>query len=248
MQAMVLKEQPSNGWTSPTGSRGRARPADPTRCRRSRAAVGDGQHCRDGAQAFAGIALEAARHVDRNDRQSPAGFGSQSFRSRSLERTAEAGSKNGIDHQLGPVEHRRRQQFDGAAPVLRMVPGFTCKMIALAEQGDADRPARFGKPSSRHEAVAAVVAGSAQQGNERRRPGRWISRATALPAFSISRWPACPQRSRDDPLPKFIMRRAPLLKTPTRQKSQGCRALTHERSRGGGRQQEQPAGADRAGL
>jgi hypothetical protein len=39
-----------------------------------------------------------------------------------------------------------------------------------------------------------------------------------------------------------------LLKRPTRKKSQGCRALPNEQSRGGGRRrEEQPAGADRAG-
>src|SRR5450432_3657207 len=49
------------------------------------------------------------------------------------------------------------------------------------------------------------------------------------------------------PFPSLHAARS-LLKTPTRPKSQGCRALPYERSRGGGRQrEEQPAGADRAG-
>ena len=42
-----------------------------------------------------------------------------------------------------------------------MVARCAGKMIVPAEQGDADRPTRFGEQPGRHEAVAAVVAGTA---------------------------------------------------------------------------------------
>ena len=50
------------------------------------------------------------------------------------------------------------------------MPRRTCEMVAGAEQGDANRPASFGKMPGRNEAVAAIVTGSAQHDYRTRRP------------------------------------------------------------------------------
>ena len=111
----------------------------------------------NGAQSFAGIAHEAARNIDGNDRQSPPGCGSQGFRSGSLERAAKPRAKDRVYHQFRPTEHCGRQRFDGPAPSLRVMTRLARQMIARAQQGDTNGPAGFDKMPGGDEAIAAVV-------------------------------------------------------------------------------------------
>jgi hypothetical protein len=116
-----------------------------------------GQKRRNGAQHFAGVAQQAARNIDGNDRQSPPGCGSQGFRSGSLERAAKPGAEDRVHHELRPIEYSWCQRFDDPAPTLRVMTRLARRMVARAEQGDTNGPTGFDKMPGGDEAIAAVV-------------------------------------------------------------------------------------------
>ena len=130
----------------------------------------DGQKRWNGAQHFSGIAHQAARNIDGNDRQSPPGCGSQGFRGRSPECAAKPRAKDRVYHQLRPTERCGRQRFDGPAPSLCMMVRFANQMVALTQQGDTNGPAGFDKMPGGDEAIAAVVTRPTQNDNGPRLP------------------------------------------------------------------------------
>jgi hypothetical protein len=131
---------------------------------------GDGKDRRNGTQSLAGIAHQAARNIDRNDRQSHSGGGRQSFRGRSLEHAAKACPEDGIHHQFRARQRCGRQFLDGFMPLLCVVVCFAGQMVARSKQGDTDGPSGFGKQASGYEAVAAIVAGATQNGDRAHGP------------------------------------------------------------------------------
>ena len=125
----------------------------------------------NGAQRFAGVAHQAARNIDGDDRQFPArSCGGQSVRGWPLQRAAEPCTENRIHHQFRPIERGRRKRLDGPAPLLRVVTCRASQMVARAKQGDTNGPAGFGKMPGGDEAVAAVVTRSAQNDDGPHRP------------------------------------------------------------------------------
>jgi hypothetical protein len=81
----------------------------------------DGENGRNGTENLAGVPHQPARDIDGNDRQFPLGGGSERFRRRSLQRTAQARAENSIDDKRRAIQCRGRQGLDIAWPKARMM-------------------------------------------------------------------------------------------------------------------------------
>ena len=125
----------------------------------------DGQNRPDGAQSFTRIAHDAARDVNGDNRRSLPGRGSQSFRDLTIQRAAEPRAEDRVHHEFRPFERGGRQWLGRATPSLRMMARFALQTVARSEQRQANGPTGFDKAPGGHETVAAIVAGSAQDGD-----------------------------------------------------------------------------------
>ena len=72
----------------------------------------------------------------------------------------------------GAVEQVRHQRLDRAGIARRVMRRGARQRLARAKQGHPHRPAFARKLARRDEAVAAIVAGTAQHGNRPLRPAR----------------------------------------------------------------------------
>ena len=111
-----------------------------------------------------------------------------------VDRAREAGAEQRIDDERGALEARRptapRPAPSSGAAAAAASP-FSA--AALAEQREPHRPAALRQDARRDEAVAAIVAGTAQHADRpRAASAAMIASATARPAFSISAMPGMP--------------------------------------------------------
>ena len=111
----------------------------------------------------AGVAIDAARNVDRNT-----GWFARIHRRDYLPR--QPGAEQPVDHEAGAVEHVRRQPRHVALPVSRGDGGIALEAGALAQQHHLHRPAVRIQQAGHHEAVAAIVARAAQHRHRALRP------------------------------------------------------------------------------
>jgi hypothetical protein len=134
---------------------------------------GDGESAGwgDAAHGAAG-AVDAARHVDGDDRQAARREAGDDVARQPVDRAAEAGPEQGVDHEADLGGERRRQGLDGAVPARGVARGVAGERVRGAEQEEADRPAGFRQMARRDEPVAAIVAGAAEDGGRARRPAR----------------------------------------------------------------------------
>ncbi len=116
----------------------------------------------NGAERFAGISHEAARHIDGQDGQPALRRGRQYRCDVIAERPAQSGSEQRIDDEPGSVEHAELQRLDATGPTRRVMTRLAAQALARPQQGDPHRPAGRGQCARYDEAVAAVVAGTAQ--------------------------------------------------------------------------------------
>ena len=161
----------------------------------------------DRARCRAGGAVEAARHIDGDDRLGR-GVDARPPPRRPRHRAVaiRPAPNSASTMRSAPARSLRRQRLDPARP-----SAWPCAAASPRERrGSPSRPRRTLKPRSRkslrrNEAVAAVVAGSADHGHTRRRLPTIAAAAsaTARPAFSISARPGTPvpdgQRDRRGP-------------------------------------------------
>jgi hypothetical protein len=131
---------------------------------------GHGQRGGHGAQASAAIAQQAARHIDRDKRQTQRRSSGEGFGSGAVQGSAKAGAKQRVDHQLGTREHGWSQRFNRAGPSRRMVGRITAQPAQRQQRRHPHRPAGLLQGARGHEAVAAVVAGAAEHHHSAPRP------------------------------------------------------------------------------
>ena len=118
----------------------------------------------------AGPAVDAARHVDR-DNGNPARVECLDDRlRRPFDRPRQPGAKDRVDDQLSAVEHRRRQRLDRPTPTRRRLAGIAAQGLDVAKQRQPHLPAAFGQDARRDKTVAAIVARPAQHRDRSRRP------------------------------------------------------------------------------
>ena len=105
-------------------------------------------------------AVDAARHIDRNDACAARIDRLHHRRRRAFDRTIEAGAEQRIDHDVGARESAGRRGLGRALPGLRGFGRVTLQPIALAEQQHPHLQAALGKEPRRDETVASIVAWS----------------------------------------------------------------------------------------
>ena len=130
---------------------------------------GHGQRRRHGAEIGAAVAMDAGRHVDRDHGQTARGGGRERRRRGAVELPAEAGTENRVDHQRRPFQHVRLEILDRTVPSGRMRRRIARKAGHGTQQAQAYRPAARSQVPGHDEAVAAIVARSAQHGDRLRR-------------------------------------------------------------------------------
>ena len=118
--------------------------------------------CREGhAHHLAAVAVDAARHVDRDDGQAFGVDASDQPRCGALDRPVETRPEQRIDDQRPTRQRCRGEVAHRALPEARRPGGIALEGIGRAHQRDTHRPAGGLQQSRHHEAVAAVVAGAA---------------------------------------------------------------------------------------
>ena len=125
------------------------------------------------AERFAGVAHEAARHVDGNDRQSALSGGGEhrvSRRRRAARLNPEPNSASTTSS--APSSTRVVERLDGAAPARRMVHSASPRKCSTSAEREQRAPAirRMRQRARRDEAVAAVIARPAKDGDGPSRP------------------------------------------------------------------------------
>ena len=132
---------------------------------------GDGARRPDGSPAHgAGVAVDAGRHVDGEDRPARRVEALDDAAAADLEITVEAAAEQGVDDEPGP---RRRDRVGGderAAPFGEGARRVAAHALGRAEQRNGDLVAVLGKKASRDETVAAIMARPAND-KDAARPG-----------------------------------------------------------------------------
>ena len=119
---------------------------------------------------FAARPVDAARDVDRDDRQPPL-TGRLDDRARHpLDRPGETRAKNAVENERGAVEHRRLQCLDSTRPARRGLRSVAAQCRDGAEQRQAHRPAALGQQARRDKPVPAIVPRAAEDRQRLRRP------------------------------------------------------------------------------
>ena len=127
-----------------------------------------GRHRRSANRATRTV--DPGRDVDRHDRNARRVHGGDELRVQSFDVPREAGADKGIDNERRSVEHWRSPRLYGTGPLIRHPACVAREKSPVGSEADADRPARGLKEPRDHEAVAAVVAGPAQNGCRAWRP------------------------------------------------------------------------------
>ncbi len=113
--------------------------------------------------------MDAARNIDRNAVKIALGAGFGEFQCHALQRPREARAEQRVDEQRLAVHQRRRERLDRVLPPFGHGGGIALQALAGAEQSEPHGPAGLRQQSGCDEAVAPVVAGSAEY---RDGPGR----------------------------------------------------------------------------
>ena len=121
------------------------------------------------AHHLAAVAVKAARHVDGDRREPFVVDPVDQLAGDTVDGTGKARAEQGVDHQRTAVEKIEGERLDRSFPALRGRCRIALQGAARPEQADPDRPARRREMAGRHEAVAAIVAGTAQH-DDRPRP------------------------------------------------------------------------------
>ena len=131
-------------------------------------------HCDGGERRdpphLAGRPVDAARDVDRDNRQAPFADRLDDGACDAVDRPRETRAKNAVDDEPGAVERRRRQRLDTARPARRSLRRVTAQPRGGAEQREAHRPAALRQNARRDETVAAVASRAAEHHDRLRRP------------------------------------------------------------------------------
>ena len=114
--------------------------------------------------------MDAARHVDGDAIEAVTIDGLDQVADRPFQGAVEAGAEQGVDDQDAAFERARVEAPDLPVPAFGVDRCIAFQAIARAKQGQTNRPARLTQQAGRDEAVAAVVAGSAQNGDGPRLP------------------------------------------------------------------------------
>ena len=125
---------------------------------------------RAAAEHLAAVAGKPARHVDRDHGQVPRAGLLDDGRGGALERSCQPGTEQSVDHdRRSPVQELVRERQDRALPEAGMMGGVASQALALTQQSQPHLRARGGQMPGRDEAVAAVVARTAEHDH---RPAR----------------------------------------------------------------------------
>src|ERR1700729_2578344 len=120
---------------------------------------------RRAAHYFAAVTMQPARHIDRDNGERLAVDPVDRRAGGTLDGTRESRPEQRIDHQRLAIEKTEGECLDRALPGLCGPRSIALQGAAGAEQPDPHRPARFLQGARRHEAVAAILAGAAQDDN-----------------------------------------------------------------------------------
>ncbi len=115
-------------------------------------------------------AVEPARHVDGDDRQSACRHRLDRRARGPLDSARQARAEDGIDDQPGAAQQLGAERQHRIGPQRRVIRGIAPESGGVAEQAQPHRPAGFGQVACRDEAVAAIIAGAAQHRDRARRP------------------------------------------------------------------------------
>ena len=111
-----------------------------------------------GAHDGAGVAVDAARQVDRDDRRRRCVHHVDHGARQALDRTVETGAEQGIDHEVPAAERFRQGRLDRPLPAGGRKRRIALEPAALAHEEKPHLVAALGQDARRHKAVAAVVA------------------------------------------------------------------------------------------
>ncbi len=114
------------------------------------------------ANNLAGVAVQAARHVDGDNRQSgTVHLFNQSGR-HALDRAREPRAEHGVDHERAIAKQVERCRLDRPSPLARRPGCIPLERRAFAEQRQAHGPCRSLQATRGNEAIVAVVSRPAQ--------------------------------------------------------------------------------------
>jgi len=130
---------------------------------------GEDRRRRDAAHG-SGRAVDAARHVDRDDGQPARDHPGDHIPGHAVDRAREAGAEQRVDDQAGVGRQVRRKRLDGSLPACRMPCRIPAELVAFAEQKEAKRPTPLRQVARRDEPVTAIIAGTAEHRDGARRP------------------------------------------------------------------------------
>ena len=132
---------------------------------------GDGQRrARRDAADLAGAAVDAARHIHRDNWQPLLLERRDDFSGDALDRAGEPGAEDRVDDDAVAVERRGGGRLDRSWPARGRHGRVALQRLARPEQRQAHRPAALGQDARRDKAVAAIVAGAAQHRERPLRP------------------------------------------------------------------------------
>ncbi len=145
------------------------------------------------AERFAGVAHDAARHIDGDDREAPRSGGCEYRVHVGHQRAAEPGAEQRIDDELRAVENARVQRLDRRRASARH---GAARRRAIAATAPA-RPTRTGHPERRARSPTTkpsppLLPGPQSTATGRGEKRRAASRATAVPALCINVVPSVP--------------------------------------------------------
>ncbi len=111
------------------------------------------------------IAVDAGRHVDRDDRHPAFIDAFDCLRGRTFHVAGEPCAEDRIDDERSTAAGIARQRMNRARPAIRREFCVALQCIAMPEQEERDRPALLREKTRDDEAVAAIVARPAQHGH-----------------------------------------------------------------------------------
>ena len=133
-----------------------------------------GEHGRSrGPEDRAAVAIDAGGNVDRHHRHAGASHRLNRLSCDAVQGAREPGAEQPIDHEPGAFDQLGIEGQHVVGPGIRRQGRVAAQALPRAEQGNPDRPAALLEKPGGHEAVAAVVAGSAEH---ERRPWREAGR------------------------------------------------------------------------
>ena len=116
-------------------------------------------------------AVEPARNIDGDHRDSAGVHRFNEFGRFAIERTRKSGAEERVDHDIHALQRIGRCRANGQRPAARHLGGVALQCGAISEKEDADVEAAIAQMTGRDEAVAAVVAGAAEHDDAGARAG-----------------------------------------------------------------------------